>query len=153
MRDNDNYNKSQKATLPSVNFSREAKKLYHQCRELDSITQQHLQDLAHRVCGAFQIPMIPIVFDGVQPKVVKQSTRGKMSIKTQGHFMRSFLGSNIQIYRWTAARRQQRSPKGSISTLLHELIHYLDYEVTGLVKSIHSSGFYQRIGQLTEMLS
>ncbi len=153
MRNNNNYNKSQKATLPVVNFSREAKELYRQCRELDSISQQNLQDLAHRVCGAFQIPIIPVVFDGVQPKVVKQSTRGKMSIKTQGLFIRSFLGSNIQIYRWTAARRQQRSAKGSISTLLHELVHYMDYEVSNLPKSIHSRGFYNRIRQLTEMLS
>ena len=153
MRNNDNYGKSQKARLPVVNFSDEAKVLYRQCRELDSITQQNLQDLAHRVCGAFRIQMIPIVFDGVQPRQVKQTTRGKMTAKTQGYFRRSCLGSNILIYRLTAARRQQRSPKGAISTLLHELVHYMDYEVNGLAKSIHSSGFYWRIGQLTDMLS
>lgn len=153
-KDNDpNYLKSKAARLPVVPFSNEAKELYLKCRELDSITQQNLQDIAHRVCGAFGIKMIPVVFDGVQPRQVKQTTRGRMTAKTQGYYMRSFLGSNILIYRLTAARRQVRSPKAAISTLLHELVHYMDYEITGLAKSIHSSGFYWRIGQLTDMLS
>lgn len=150
MTKDENYRKSKEARLPIVDFSDEAKKLYRECRELGSITQTHLQDIAHRVTGRFQIPMIQIVFDGVQPS---SNDGRRMTLKTQGVFRRSFCGSNIQIYRLTAARRQQRSAKGAISTLLHELVHYLDIEIIGLDKSIHTGGFKWRIGQLTEMLS
>ncbi len=150
MTKDENYIKSKEARLPVVGFSDEAKKLYRNCRELSSITQTHLQDLAHRVCGAFGIAMIKVVFDGVQPS---SNDGRKMTVKTQGVFRRSFCGSNIQIYRWTAARRQQRSPKGAIATLLHELVHYLDMEIIGLDKSIHTGGFKWRTSQLTEMLS
>lgn len=150
MTKDENYRKSKEARLPVVDFSDEAKKLYRNCRELSSITQTHLQDIAHRVCGAFGIAMIQIVFAGVQPS----SNNGrKMTVKTQGVFRRSFCGSNIQIYRLTAARRQQRSPKGAIETLLHELVHYLDMEIIGLDRSIHTTQFRMRIDQLKNMLS
>ena len=147
----DNYNKSQEETLPILSFSFPTKEEYKRGRELEGITEQKLQKIADAICCEFSVPTIPVSFKGIQPH---NSNGRRLTKKTMGVFRRTNFGnSNIQVYRYTAKQKKQYSPKSAISTLLHELCHYFDYRVCGLKKSIHSKGFYNRIGQLVDMLS
>ncbi len=58
----------------------------------------------------------------------------------------------IYIYNRTAARGQILAPKTFLDTLLHEWLHHYDYKKLGLARSIHSAGFYKRLGHLKELL-
>ena len=146
----DNYEKSKKATLPTLSFSTITKKEYTKGRELENISERELQRIADAICCEFSVPTIPVSFEGKQP----HSSDGKRVTKKVMGVCRTHFGiSSIQVYKYTAKQNKQYAPKSAISTLVHELCHYLDYRVCGLKKSIHSKGFYGRIRQLTDMLS
>ncbi len=57
----------------------------------------------------------------------------------------------ISIQNLTAVRGRELAPKTFLDTLLHEWIHHYDYEKLRL-NSIHTKGFYERIGSLKERL-
>ncbi|PIR66391.1 MAG: hypothetical protein COU51_03875 [Parcubacteria group bacterium CG10_big_fil_rev_8_21_14_0_10_36_14] len=57
----------------------------------------------------------------------------------------------IFIYNRTAVQGKNLAPKTFLDTLLHEWLHHYDFKKLGL-NSIHSSGFYKRLGHLKEML-
>ncbi len=145
-----NYELSNIKKLPAKNIPDSLKKLYKKSRELKVITNQTLKEIADNICSVYNIEKIPVMFAGTEPHKVDAKSRLRMKI--MGTHRRSKLGSTIIIYKYTAKQRKIRSAKGAISTLLHELVHYLDYEVCGLQNSIHSKGFYNRIQQLTKAL-
>jgi len=152
---NDNYIKSKTATLPTLSFSTITKKEYTKGRELENISEKELQRIADAICCEFSVPTILINFKDRQPH---KSDGKKITEKTQGIYQRTNFGNEkITVYKYTASRKQQRSPKGAISTLVHELCHYFDFRVIGLTRSPHTGnkdhGFYGRIRQLTDMLS
>ncbi len=147
----DNYQESQKATLPTLSFSTITKKEYKLGRESENITIQQLQKIADAICSELGVGQVPITFEGRQPH--KHDGKRLKRYQLGVHQRTSFGNSRIKIYKYTAMRQKQRSAKGAISTLLHELCHYLDYNICRLEKSIHSGGFYKRIGQLKDMLS
>ena len=146
----DNYIRSREARLPTAVIGNDTKKAYADCRHIEVISEYHLRKLSDLICRDFGVKSIPVDFDGREPHKRKG---GKLSRKTHGTF--SQLGTNrrIHIYKYTAARQQIRASKAATGTLLHEIIHYFDYVITKLSNSIHSSGFYKRIGQLKDMLS
>ena len=151
----DNYTKSKTATLPTLSFSTITKKEYTKGRELENISEKELQRIADAICCEFSVPTILINFKDRQPH---KSDGKKITEKTQGIYQRTNFGNEkITVYKYTASRKQQRSPKGAISTLVHELCHYFDFRVIGLTRSPHTGnkdhGFYGRIRQLTDMLS
>jgi len=148
----DNYTRSKKSKLPTVNIRNDTKKVYADCRHIEVISEFHLKRLSDLICRDFGVESIPVEFEGREPH---KKRGGKLSRKPHGIFSQSGFGTNrrIHIYKYTAARQQIRASKAATSTLLHEIIHYFDYEITKLSNSIHSSGFYQRISQLQDMLS
>ncbi len=147
----DNYEKSLTATLPTLSFSTITKKEYIKGRELDSITESQLQKIADAICSEFSLPTIPVEFKGRQPH---NHDGKKLKKKIMGiHRRTNFGNSSIQVYKYTAKQKKQYAPKSAISTLVHEICHYFDYELCRLKKSLHTKGFYGRIRQLTEMLS
>ena len=144
-----NYESSNIKTLPIKNVPNQLKELYKKGRELNIMTEQMLKDIADNVCSVYNVQRIPITFAGTEPH---KNRNGKLMLKVMGTHKRGVLGSTIIVYKYTAKQKKIRSSKGAISTLLHELVHYLDYEICGLQRSIHSKGFYNRISQLTEAL-
>jgi len=149
-----NYTKSNRLTLPDkIEFSELVKRLYNEFRNLSVITEEQLQILGDRILDRFDLLPIPIKFQGIQPHK-KQRGKETMREKTQGvYHSRGIRGKRswIEVYRLTAKRRQVRTPKGAISTLLHEIMHHLDTAWFG-IDSIHCRGFYLRLQQLQEML-
>ena len=148
----DNYTMSKQAVLPTVTIGNDTKAKYAECRGAAVITEGQLVELSNLICRDFGVARIPVAFEGREPHRRKG---GKLSRKTHGIFAQSGFGTNrrIHLYKYTAARQQIRASKAATGTLLHELIHYFDYVITKLRNSIHSSGFYQRISQLQDMLS
>lgn len=58
----------------------------------------------------------------------------------------------ITVWMRTAQRKQVVAFKTFLRTLLHELMHHLDYELFGLEDSYHTQGFYQRESSLFRQL-
>ena len=54
----------------------------------------------------------------------------------------------VQVWMYTARRRQVVAFKTFLRTLLHELCHHLDYERLKLDDSFHTEGFYKRESSL-----
>jgi hypothetical protein len=52
----------------------------------------------------------------------------------------------------TAQRRQVVAFKTFLRTLLHEIVHHLDYELLELEDSLHTEGFYKRESSLFHRL-
>ena len=59
----------------------------------------------------------------------------------------------ITVWMRTAKRKQVVAFKTYLRTLLHEMIHHLDYEYFGLQESFHTEGFYKRENYLFQDLT
>ena len=59
----------------------------------------------------------------------------------------------ITVWMRTAKRKQVVAFKTYLRTLLHEIIHHLDYEYFGLQESFHTEGFYKRENYLFQSLT
>ncbi len=58
----------------------------------------------------------------------------------------------IRVWMRTAERRQVVRPRTFVRTLLHELVHHLDYELLELEDSFHTQGFYRREASLLRLV-
>lgn len=146
------YALSNRLKLPTVSICKTTKNLYHFCRdkETGSLTTVDIKELLNRICSDFGINPIAVYLEGIQPH--KCNKKGKIKRKTMGMFKRDCFSSYIEIYKYTAKRKQIYSSKSVVSTLLHEITHYFDYSLLGLSSSPHTAGFYKRISQLEGML-
>lgn len=60
--------------------------------------------------------------------------------------------SRITLWMRTAQREQVVAFRSFMRTLLHELLHHLDYEIFDLAESFHTQGFYKRESSLFHQL-
>ena len=156
----DNYIESNAITIiPNATISQKTKDMYKKFRERIEIDSQILQVLANNICMDLSIIPVPIKFQDKQPS---RNDGKRLTQKTGGVYKRSRwsqgtvevdTSETIQVYKYTTVRQKQVAPKTAISTLLHELNHHIDYKIIGLVKSIHSKGFYLRLKYLTQLLT
>jgi hypothetical protein len=58
----------------------------------------------------------------------------------------------IRVHNLTARRAQVVASRTFLETLLHELMHHWDAELLKLRRSLHTSGFYHRLGNLKRLL-
>ncbi|MBU1179657.1 hypothetical protein KJ885_01800 [Patescibacteria group bacterium] len=75
--------------------------------------------------------------------------KNKVVSKQYGYYRPA--SNYIYIYNYTAVQGKPLAPKTFLDTLLHEWLHHYDFKKLEL-NSIHSSGFYKRLGHLKEML-
>lgn len=144
-----NYEKSNRIRHTEMGFSECTKQKYNRFRNMPDISQSHLQDLADCILSRFNLSRVCISFAGIQP--FETYKNGRLKKKSLGRYTWWSTGSKIQVFRLTAKRRKQITPKVAINTLLHEIQHHFDMVLYGL-SSIHSGGFYRRIGQLQDAL-
>lgn len=145
----DNYTLSNSIeSLPNIKLSATTKNLFISLREKSKLSQYDLQSVSNAICDDVKVARVTIVYGGVQSNV---QVNGKLKRKTLGTYNTG--STNIRIYEYTAVRKQPVSSKTNLDTLLHELMHHFDCRVLRLQESIHSAGFYKRIGNLkTELL-
>ncbi len=108
------------------------------------VTSTMLQIFANSLCNDINIPQIKIVLFGKQPATNHS--------KTMGIYVNKNEQKHIRIYQYTAKRFKQIATKTAFDILLHELNHYFDYEIIGLTRSIHTTGFFKRIMNLKNIL-
>ncbi len=144
----DNYTLSNSIeSLPKCNLSTETKRQFVLLREKAVTTENDLQAVASSICSDLKVPNVCIIFRGVQNCSM---ANGKLRSKTLGTYQTGT--AIIKIAQFTAVKRKEIAPKTAFDTLLHELMHHFDFKILGLTNSIHSSGFYKRIGALKETL-
>ena len=142
-----NYEKSQNACIKDA--LRQGKMLSgkieaQEMLKKEQITQDDLQYLANKILGNFVVKEIPIVFVDVQ----RQGKKGFLALSKGLKNIPAY----ILIYKYTEKRKQLVTPKDAIKTLVHELTHALDYTVFGLERSVHTTGFYNRVEFITNYL-
>lgn len=147
-----NYIKSNNTKLPipiDLVALEEAKRQYKEGREAVSMRTDILQDLSDSILRAFGLDPVRIVFEGTQPCRNKPS--GSLRSKILGSYRMSSQAW-IKVYRFTAKREKLVSAKTAISTLIHEIGHHIDAYLLNIVPTIHTAGFYIRIGDLERLL-
>jgi len=143
------YNESNNTTLPIVSISKKTKDSYNNGRNLLSITQKDLQNIANNICDDFDIMRIPVDFSGIQPSKIYNN---RISRKVLGRYSKICGFEKIRVFRFSPKQKKQIAPKTTIEVLLHELIHYFDMELFHLGDTIHCLGFHKRISQLRDMI-
>jgi len=146
----DNYKKSNKLTL-SNKIKAKTKKQYKNIIAKNKITENDLQSLTNMICNDFKVNTINVIFTGTQIK--KQNSIVKGYCKVQKN-IKVIKPLHIKVFKYTSTRKKVIATKTAVNTiLLHEIVHYLDYSLFNLSKSIHTAGFYKRITALKNMLN
>ncbi len=86
-----------------------------------------------------------------------RTNRGRLEQKTYGYYRCDWdqgvtRRGAIRIYNLTAIRQQVLSPKVFLETLLHEWTHHYDFAGLCLDRSPHTSGFFERVRSVAEIL-
>lgn len=84
-----------------------------------------------------------IVIDEPRPHRVRD---GRTVYQRYGSY--SPRTQTIRLHNRTARLGRSVARGVFLETLLHELMHHWDFELLGLRKSLHTSGFYHRLGTL-----
>lgn len=150
-----NYERSNKvvklAGLSKLKAS--TKKFYQKLREVGTVKETELCKLANMICGDLKVAPVSVAYIGRQPHSTSVNTwtgKTRTSKKTLGQYSTGM--HVIRIFKYTAVKKKEITAKVALDTLLHELCHHFDYKIVKLNKSIHSSGFYKRIGSLADAL-
>ena len=73
---------------------------------------------------------------------------GKLKRKVYG----TYKAGKIVLSNKTAIREATLAPKTFLDTLIHEFMHHYDYEVLKFPASLHTAGFYYRLGDVMKKL-
>ncbi|MBV8771154.1 MAG: hypothetical protein JO166_02320 [Deltaproteobacteria bacterium] len=114
-----------------------------------SVIARAAQALADAICRAMAVYPVKVEVRGVRP----HNTRGEL----QGIFYPRGQGSSsgaplIILWMRTAQRHDVVKPRTFLRTLMHELVHHLDYAQLRLDESFHTAGFYRRESFLVRVL-
>jgi hypothetical protein len=111
-----------------------------------SRTQGLSQIICDEVCAALRVRSPRVKAEGVR--------RSRASGELHGLFSTGpAIGDRIQVWMFTAKRRQSVAFKTFVRTLLHEVCHHLDYVLLGLHESFHTDGFFKRESSLFRQLT
>jgi hypothetical protein len=101
--------------------------------------------ICDEICGALRVPSADVIVEGVR----RSNRTGELhGLFTSGPRQ----GARIQVWMFTAKRRQVVAFKTFLRTLLHEICHHLDYALLRLRESLHTDGFFQRESSLVRQV-
>lgn len=147
---NETYNKSNKVVSVALNrFSSKYSTSVLECGDNSSyaIRRPIAQSLIDYLCDKFKVSRLNVV-------VSDRCRPNKGRSQTYGYYQRiNGCGSVIVVYNRSSHRGHITSIKSFYDTLLHEFMHHYDFEVLKLDNSLHTSGFFQRIGDLKVKLT
>ena len=145
--ENKDYQKSQKLKIPKSKIKQSTKKMFKELREKQNLSSKDVTYFANKLATDLGIKNPPIDYSGVERCKVRN---GKIVNRIFGTYRPS--NDQIKIYKYTAAKKQVRATKSVLDTLLHELVHYIDYNYFKLGASPHTFGFHKRVNDLKEIL-
>jgi len=129
------------ALRPLVDDIREALEAGHRSR-----TEHACRALTAALCLALNVPALKVKVLAARPS----RSWGEL----HGLYVRPEESGPATITVWmrTAQRRQVVSFRTFLRTLVHELIHHLDYELLELADSLHTEGFFRRESSVVRQL-
>lgn len=108
-------------------------------------TQHYTKKFVDALCQVFKVPTVRIKVLAKRPSHDWGELHGLYE-REEG------VSPKITVWMRTAKRRQVVAFKTYLRTVLHEVLHHLDYELLKLADSFHTQGFYQREASLTRQL-
>jgi hypothetical protein len=109
-------------------------------------TQVLSQSICDGVCAALRVHSPRVRVEGVRRSNRTGELHGLFSTGLAG-------GDRIQVWMFTAKRRQAVAFKTFLRTLLHEICHHLDYVLLRLAESFHTDGFFKRESSLVRQIT
>ncbi len=109
--------------------------------------QKFSTSLLDELCDLAQIDICNVKISDTNQYHKKRG--GRTVMKQYGYYRPK--SKYIYITNRTAVRGQMLASKTFLNTLLHEWMHHYDFCALGL-NSIHSAGFYKRLGELQKVL-
>lgn len=115
--------------------------------EMPVAAQQACQNLADALLDQLDAPPVQVFVLEVRPS----DTFGEL----HGLYEPSEPPYRSRITLWMRTARQERvvAFRSFLRTLLHELLHHLDYEIYELAETFHTEGFYKRESSLFHQLA
>jgi hypothetical protein len=101
--------------------------------------------LARGLVEMLEVPPVRIEVLAVRPTLRHAELHGLYTREARGV-------PKIQLWMRTAQKRRVVAFKTFLRTLLHELMHHLDYELLKLPDSFHTEGFFKRESSLFHQL-
>jgi hypothetical protein len=108
------------------------------------VVQGAAQRLADGICAALGVPRLRVRVLAARP------TGGYGEL--HGLYEPEPPPARITLWMRTAARKQVVAFKSFLHTLVHELLHHLDYEHYRFEETFHTEGFFQRESSLVRQL-
>ncbi len=102
------------------------------------------QVICDEVCSALAVSRLKVVVKGARP--IRDEDEYHGLYVSEGH------SHEITIWMYTAKRKQVVAPRTLLRTLLHEVVHHLDYTALKLEESFHTDGFFRRESSLVRQL-
>ena len=99
---------------------------------------------ADEICAAMQVSPLRVTVKGVRPIRDDAEYHGLYVSEGRSH--------EITVWMYTAKLRQVVKPRTLLRTLIHELVHHLDYNKLGLEESYHTDGFFKRESSLVRQV-
>jgi len=144
-----NYEKSNKITDINIHISQNAQvyvKVLLDSRE-EPERQKFGEALLDELSDGAEIDIVKLKISPARQFHKKYNN--KIVSKQYGYYKPDT--NYIYIYNRTAVQGKTLAPKTFLDTLLHEWLHHYDFKKLKL-NSIHSAGFYKRLGSLKEKL-
>ncbi len=102
------------------------------------------QVICDEICRVMRVSSLRVSVEGVRPIEDSSEYHGLYVSEGQSH--------EITVWMYTAKRRQVVAPRTLLRTLLHEVVHHLDYTKLALEESFHTDGFFKRESSLVRQL-
>ena len=120
----------------SGDFSSEAERR----RKVNKVAQV----VCDEVCKAMRVSSPKVLVKGKRPIRNSDEYHGLYTSEGESH--------EITVWMYTAKRQDVVAPRTLLRTLLHEVLHHLDYSALKLEESFHTDGFFKRESSLVHQL-
>ena len=108
--------------------------------------QRASQELCSALTGGYRVPPLRVVVLERRPSDDYGELHGLYE-PAEGR-----RRARVTVWMRTAARQQVVAFKSFLRTVVHELLHHLDYELFALEETFHTEGFYKRESSLANAL-
>ena len=141
------YRRSDAITTISLPAARDLLPLLHPLsaalvEESPRLVQQACQDIADEMLRQLQVPLVQVIVLDARPSDSYGELHGLYEPSEPPYL------SRVTLWMRTAHREQVVAFRTFLRTLLHELLHHLDYEHFELPETFHTAGFYKRESSL-----
>ena len=109
--------------------------------------QRACQELCNALTDGYHVPPVRLVVLERRPSDDYGELHGLYEPE-EGRRVRA----RITVWMRTAAKQQVVAFKSFLRTVVHELLHHLDYELFALEETFHTEGFYKRESSLSTAL-